>query len=189
MKWPEMDAQACHIWPTFKKSSSSHTSSGPILLPRSRKCFWAVSSLAQGTRIGLSAESPSPSIGWRSVLWPGDWRILLICIYILSLFTESLDQVERRMIFLECGWSGNRTRVTQPELTLFRALYPLDQRSFIVVVATLIRKKCCLHFMMTQNGRSFLVAWHDEKKEEPCGHKVHFILSFRKHLRPQHFFC
>ena len=34
------------------------------------------------------------------------------------------------MILLQMFCSGNRTRVTQPEFTLFRAPYPLDQHSF-----------------------------------------------------------
>ena len=34
------------------------------------------------------------------------------------------------MISLQRSGSGNRTRVTQPELTTFRAPYPLDQRPF-----------------------------------------------------------
>ena len=47
--------------------------------------------------------SPSPSVVWQSVLWPGDWRILLLCIYIPAPFTESFDRLGRRMIFKVAG--------------------------------------------------------------------------------------
>ena len=64
--------------------------------------FWflAVSSLAPGTRIGLSAGFHKVR---QSVLWPGDWRILLLCIYIPAPFTESVDRLGRRMIFKVAG--------------------------------------------------------------------------------------
>ena len=74
--------------------------------------------------------SPSPSVVWRSVLWPGDWRFLLLCFFISAPFTESIDRLGRRLISLQSCQSGNRTRATQLELTLIRAPYPLDQRSF-----------------------------------------------------------
>ena len=45
--------------------------------------------------------SPSPSVVWWSVLWPGDWRILYI--YIPAPFTESFDRLGRRMIFKVAG--------------------------------------------------------------------------------------
>ena len=47
--------------------------------------------------------SPSPSVVWRSVLWQGDWRILLLWIYIPAPFTESFDRLGRRMIFKVAG--------------------------------------------------------------------------------------
>ena len=42
--------------------------------------------------------SPSPFVVWRSVLWPGGWRILLLCMP--APFTESFDRLGRRMILL-----------------------------------------------------------------------------------------
>ena len=65
--------------------------------------------------------SPSPSKVWQVnlVTGPGDWRILLLCIYIPAPFTESFDRLGRRMILLQRSQSGNRTRVTQPNFTLF----------------------------------------------------------------------
>ena len=35
----------------------------------------------------------------RSVLRPGDWRILLLCLYIPAPFTESFDRLGRRIVF------------------------------------------------------------------------------------------
>ena len=47
--------------------------------------------------------SPNPSVVWRSLLWLGDRRILLLCIYIPAPFTESFDRLGRRMIFKVAG--------------------------------------------------------------------------------------
>ena len=70
--------------------------------------------------------SPSPSVVWRSVLWPGDWRILLLCIYIPAPFTESFDRLGRRMIFKESNSSYTArgdpfpsALSTRPSLLLF----------------------------------------------------------------------
>ena len=74
--------------------------------------------------------SPSPSVVWRSVLWPGDWRILLLCIYIPAPFTESFDRLGRRMIFKVAG-AGIELRLHSSSWP--RAPYPLDQRSFPIL--------------------------------------------------------
>ena len=83
--------------------------------------FFAFSILAQGTWSSLLAgfHQISPKSG-RSILRPGDWRVLLLCIYIPALFTDAVCWLGRRMILLQRSRSWNRTRVTQPELTLFR---------------------------------------------------------------------
>ena len=77
----------------------------------------------------------------RSVLWPGDWQILLFCICIPAPFTESFDRLERRIILIQMSGRVNRTRVTQPELTLFRAPFPLEKHSF-PDFWTLVSTKC-----------------------------------------------
>ena len=48
-------------------------------------------------------------------------------------FTESFDRLGRRMILLQRSQSVNRTRVTQSEVTVFRALYTLHQHSFPIL--------------------------------------------------------
>ena len=69
--------------------------------------FLAASSLAPGTRISFRWFSPSPSVVWQSVLWPGDWRILLLCSYIPAPFTESFWPVREENDLQSCR---NRTR-------------------------------------------------------------------------------
>ena len=97
------------------------------------KDFCVFLSLALGTWISLSAGFHQvPSIVWQVSLVTG--RLMnyptLRC-YIPTPFTESFDRLGRRMILPQGSRSGNRTRVTQPELTLVRAPYPLDQHSFL----------------------------------------------------------
>ena len=92
--------------------------------------FCIFSSLVPGTWVSLSARLHQvPPKSGSSDLWLGDWRILLLCIYIPAR-SESFDRLGRRKILLERSRSGNRTRFTLLELTLFRVAYPLDQRSF-----------------------------------------------------------
>ena len=64
--------------------------------------------------------------------------------------TESFDQFGRRMMLLQRSKSGNRTRVTQPELTLFRAPYSLDQHSCPMLVAVIM---VVVNMLMLFNGK------------------------------------
>ena len=72
--------------------------------------------------------SPSPSIVWQASLVSGRLTNLN---YIPARLTESFHWLGRRIILLQKCRSGNRTRVTQPKLTLVQAPYPLDQCSFL----------------------------------------------------------
>ena len=71
--------------------------------------FFVFLGLAPDIWISLSAglHQVPPSSG-RSALQPGDWLILLLCIYIPAPLTESFDLLRRRIILLQRSWSENR---------------------------------------------------------------------------------
>ena len=58
-------------------------------------CFGCFESCSGYKDRPISRFSPSPSVVWRSVLRPGDWRILLLCIYLPAPFTESFWPVRK----------------------------------------------------------------------------------------------
>ena len=78
--------------------------------------------------------TPSPSIVWQVSIATGR----LASSPFLHLDTGPiqrvfLDWLGRIMILLQRSRSWYRTRVTQSELTLFRAPYPLDQQASIMI--------------------------------------------------------
>ena len=80
----------------------------------------------------LGQFSPSLAV----VLWQAYWRILLLCIYIPSPLTKSFDLFGRRMGCFKRPWAGIELELHSPSWPfseprlVFRAPYPLDQRSF-----------------------------------------------------------
>ena len=83
-------------------------------------CFCCFESRSGYKDRQIGRFSPSPSVVWRSVLWPGDWRILLLCTYIPAPFTESFDRLGRRMIFKVAG--------AGIELELHNSSWPFSER-------------------------------------------------------------
>ena len=135
--------------------------------------YWRQHGFCVYFRISLLV-SQSPSIVWQVSLVTGDWWILILCIYSPAPFTQSFNRLGRRMISLQR--SRNRTRVTQPELTLFRAPYPLDQRSFPLTLKTVSMSVNRPLAQLSQSaifiiGRQLLFFW--SKSEH--GTKIPFV--------------
>ena len=105
--------------------------------------------------------SPSPSIVWQVSLATGDRRIL--CIYIPAPCTESFYRLERRMILLQRSRSENRTRITQPELSPFRAPYQrLTNAPALLLVTQLINPPS-----YEAKEANKIVGWQTPKSGEP----------------------
>ena len=81
--------------------------------------FLAVSSLARYRPVFTKSLRSQAD---RSVLWPGDWQILLLCIYVPAPFTESFDRLGKRMIFKVTG--------AGIELELHSSSWPFSERLF-----------------------------------------------------------